>query len=251
MTIKEKLYIEYITIYNKVCELNGKEPLECNEEFFNSARFQREARTKSKDEWRDSISYQKCAYEHKVMRLKIENYFNTEEGKILKEDIEKRLNEIYNTRRTYIKETENEIEQTIKSWLGEQWGIRLNNNNMVVGIVEEVRYNENKDKWNDFYFGLTFDIYFENYFYREEEKGKNKSFEMNYGSMGSFNLSEPNNLRSQYLLGMGMFSTNIENLESLKKRLTEYLNTLNDWRKEAYRLQEKLANPFKVEKETA
>lgn len=249
MTIKEKLYKEYITIYNKVCELNGKEPLECNEEFFNSTRFQCEARTKSKEEWRDSISYQKLAYEKEVMRLRTENYFNTEEGKILKENTENRLNEIYDARRTYIKETQKEIEQTIKSWLGEQWGIRLDSSSMTVGIVEKVQSSEeNKDTWNVFHFGLTFDVYFDDYFCREE---KNKRFDMNYVCLGSFDLSEPNNLRSQYLLGMGMFSTNIENLESLKKCLTEYLNTLNDWRKEACRLEEKLANPLKVEKEVA
>lgn len=247
MTIKEKLYKEYITIYNKVCELNGEEPLECTEEFFNSARFQCEARTKSKDEWRDSISYQKQAYEDEVMRLRLENYFNTEEGKALKEDIEKRLNEISDNRRIYIKTTEDEIEQIIKSWLGEQWGVRLNNSSMEVGIVKEVQYDENKDKWNVFHFGLDFYVYFDNYFHGEE----NKRFEMNYGCLGSFNLSEPNNLRSQYLLGMAMFSTDTERLESLKKRLTEYLNTLNKWNDETYKLKEKLANPFKGEKEVA
>lgn len=251
MTIKEKLYKEYITIYNKVCELNGKEPLECDEEFFNSARFQYKARTKSKDEWQDSISYQKRAYENEVMRLKVENYFNTEDGKILKENTEKRLNEIYNARRTYIKETENEIDQTIKSWLGEQWGIRLKNSSVEIGIVKEIRYDSDKNKWNDFYFGLKFEVYFVSYFDREEENGGNKRFEMNYGSNGLFDLSEPNNLRGQFLLGMGMFSTNTERLESFRKRLTEYLNMLNEWKEETYKLKEKLANPFRVEKEPA
>ena len=240
MTIKERLYKEYIIIYNKVCELNGEEPLECNEEFFNSTRFQCEARTKSKEEWRNSIYYQKLAYEKEVMRLRTENYFNTEEGKILKENTENRLNEIYDARRTYIKETEKEIEQ---------WGIRLDSSSMTVGIVEKVQSSEeNKDTWNVFHFGLTFDVYFDDYFCREE---KNKRFDMNYGCMGSFNILEPNNLRSQFLLGMGMFSTDIERLESLRKRLTEYLNTLNEWRKETSMLEEKLVNPLKVEKEVA
>lgn len=222
--------------------------MECNEEFFNSTRFQCEARTKSKEEWRNSIYYQKLAYEKEVMRLRTENYFNTEEGKILKENTENRLNEIYDARRTYIKETEKEIEQFIKSWLGEQWGIRLDSSSMTVGIVKEVQSSENKDKWNVFHFGLTFDVYFDDYFCREE---KNKRFDMNYGCMGSFNILEPNNLRSQFLLGMGMFSTDTERLESLRKRLTEYLNTLNEWRKETSMLEEKLVNPLKVEKEVA
>ena len=247
MTIKEKLYKEYITIYNKVCELNGKEPLVCNEEFFNSTRFQCEARTKSINEWRESISYQEYVYEHEVMRLKIENYFNTEEGKILKENTTKRLNEIYDARRKYIKETNKEIEQIIKSWLGEQWGIRLNGNGgyMEVGIVKEVRCNKDKDKWNDFHFGLKFDVYL----YGENENCENMLLKMNYSSMGSFNLLEPDNLRSQFLLGMGMFSTNTEHLESLKKRLTEYFNILDEWMKEVSNLKEKLANPLKIEKE--
>ena len=245
MSIKEKLYKEYIINYNKVCELNGKEPLECNEEFFNSPRFQCEARTKSINEWRESISYQEYVYEHEVMRLKIENYFNTEEGKILKENTTKRLNEIYDARRKYIKETNKEIEQIIKSWLGEQWGIRLNGGNMEVGIVKEVRCNKDKDKWNDFHFGLKFDVYF----YGEKENYENRLLKMNYGSMDSFNLLETDNLRSQFLLGMGMFSTNTEHLESLKKRLTEYYNMLYEWMKEVSNLEEKLANPLNIEKE--
>ena len=245
MTIKEKLYKEYIIRYNKVCELNGKEPLECNEEFFNSIRFQCEARTKSINEWRERICYQEDAYKREVMRLRIENYFNTEEGKILKENTKKRLNEIYDIRRKYIKETEKEIEQIIKSWLGEQWGIRLNGGNMEVGIVKEVRYDENKDKWNNFHFGLRFDVYF----YGEKENCENRLLKMNYGSMGSFNLLETDNLRSQFLLGMGMFSTNTEHLESLKKRLTEYFNLLDEWMKEVSNLEEKLANPLNIEKE--
>lgn len=245
MTIKEKLYKEYIINYNKVCELNGKEPLECNEEFFNSTRFQCEARTKSINEWQERICYQENAYKREVMRLRIENYFNTEEGKILKENTKKRLNEIYDTRRKYIKETEKEIEQIIKSWLGEQWGIRLNGGNMEVGIVKEVCYDENKDKWNDFHFGLKFDVYF----YGEKENCENRLLKMNYGSMGSFNLLESDNLRSQFLLGMGMFSSNTEHLESLKKRLTEYYNMLYEWMKEVSNLKEKLANPLNIEKE--
>ena len=245
MTIKENLYKEYITIYNKVCKLNGTEPLECSEEFFNSARFQDEARTKSKDEWKKEISCQVYGYERAVMRLRLEDYFNTEEGKILKENTEKRLNEMKDARREYIKETNKEIEQFIKSWLGEQWGIRLNGSSMEVGIVKEVRCNEDKDKWNDFHFGLMFDVYF----YGEKENYENRLLKMNYGSMGSFNLLESNNLRSQFLLGMGMFSTNTEHLESLKKRLTEYYNMLYEWMKEVSNLEEKLANPLNIEKE--
>ena len=246
MTIKEKLYKEYITIYNKVCKLNGTEPLECSEEFFNSARFQDEARTKSKDEWKKEISCQVYGYERAVMRLRLEDYFNTEEGKILKENTEKRLNEIKDARREYIKETGNEIEPIVKSWLGEQWGICLKYNSMEIGIVKEIRYNDNGDKWNDFHLGLDFDIYFDTYLYKEEE---DKRFEMNYGCMGSFNLLDTDNLRGQFLLGMGIFATDKERLESLKKRLTAYLNMLNEQREEENRLKEKLANPFKVEKE--
>ena len=48
---------------------------------------------------------------------------------------------------------------------------------------------------------------------------------------------------------MGMFSTNTEHLESLKKRLSEYYNMLYEWMKEVSNLEEKLANPLNIEKE--
>lgn len=251
MTIKQKLYKEYIEIHNKVCGLFGYEPLECSEEFFNSTRFQHEARAKSKNDWQEAISHQTYIYEREVERLRRENYFNTKEGKSLKENIEKKLESICEIRETYIKKTENDIEQTIKSWLGEQWGIHLGNRCMEVGIVKETHYDENKNKRNNFHFGLTFEVFFGGYFIGAEVGDKNTRFEMNYGCMSSFKLSESNNLRSQYLLGMGVFSTDTERLEHLRNRLTEYLNMLNKWDIEVAMLNDKLSNPFRVEAKTA
>lgn len=237
MTQKEKLYMEYITIYNKVCELNGKEPLECSEEFFNSTRFQSEARTKSKNEWREKICYQHYTYEREVMRLRIENYYNTEEGKEEKKKLTNQIENAVNERVELKVSTTKRIDLFIKEWLGNDWGCGLVGNSCIeIGMVENIAEN----KANHFYFGHTFTLYY------NDPLAKDR-FEMNYGCMGSFGLldgSKESDLRCRYLLGMDKFSTN-------KEKLTELKNILDTFCKEEYKysqtldvLEHNLKHPF-------
>ena len=103
MTSKEKLYKEWIMIHNKVCELTGNKPIaECTETFLSSQTFRNDAKSRSKDSWMESIQYQKYLYEEAVRKAKIEKYFSTDEGKKLKESVEKRKKEIFNARMSYM-----------------------------------------------------------------------------------------------------------------------------------------------------
>lgn len=235
MTIKEKLYREYIIEQNRINALKGVELLDSSEEFFSSMAFVRKASNLTKQEWKDKINYAKSAYYKEVKKMRLENYFNTEEGKELKEKVTKRIKEITDARQKYMTEMQNKVETYIKSWLGEEWGVGyLGNGSCDIGIVETITdYGHRK-----FYFGHVFTLYYPTEYYH-----KNR-FEMNYGCMSSFDLLGENNLRGRYLLGMGKFSTDTERLTDLKTILTEYTNILREWSEEIYKLRGKLENPF-------
>ena len=243
MTSKEKLYKEWIMIHNKVCELTGNKPIaECTETFLSSQTFRNDAKSRSKDSWMESIQYQKYLYEEAVRKAKIENFFSTDEGKKLKESVEKRKKEIFNARMSYMQEAEKEIEGEIKSWLGSKWGVILYDNNMEVGIIKEYRHD---DKRPVFHFGLTFSILFDTKNRRGELSDIDDiDIRMNYPTIGSFNLFETDGLCNQYLRGMGSFASDTERLGRLKKRLFNYVATMNEFFNERCALEDKLTSPF-------
>ena len=128
---------------------------------------------------------------------------------------------------SYMQEAEKEIEGEIKSWLGSKWGVILYDNNMEVGIIKEYRHD---DKRPVFHFGLTFSVLFDAKDRRGELSGIDDiDIRMNYPTIGSFNLFETDGLCNQYLRGMGSFASDTERLGRLKKRLFNYVATMNEF----------------------
>lgn len=231
MTRKEKLYRDYIIEYNKVCELTGESLLDCSEEFFNSAIFRHKASVHTLLYWLDAIEYQKARYSEELKRLRIERFYNTDEGK----ELLKRCDELIDVRIMLFKETEGLIDRNIKRWLGGQWGVWLKRNSICIGLVKEV----DKDGLNDFHFGHTFEVSFSKS-YKETEL---KNLDLNYGTMGKFSLLEVNSLRSQFLMGMGCFVSNTDYLAWLKGCLTEFVIKLQELDDELNSLTNTLNNP--------
>lgn len=232
MTIKEKLYKKYVIAKNKLNTLRGEKLIGGDniEEYFNSDRFFCRAKSYTKDEINRMIHNVEIAYEDEVEKLRVENYFNTEEGKAEKENLTKQIENGINERCELIVSTTKRIDSFIKEWLGNDWGCGLAGNSSIeIGMVEKVAEN----KANHFYFGHTFTLYYNDYFTKDR-------FEMNYGCMDSFGLldgSKESDLRCQYLLGMGKFSTDKEKLAELKSILYnfcaeeyKYSQTLDDLR---------------------
>ena len=100
MTIKEKLYMEYVITKNKLNALRGEKLIGGDniEEYFNSYDFSNRASHHTKDEIRNMIDYAKRCYESEVEKMRIENYFNTEEGKAEKERLTKEYEALQNER---------------------------------------------------------------------------------------------------------------------------------------------------------
>jgi ribosome-associated protein YbcJ (S4-like RNA binding protein) len=139
MTIKEKLYKEYVIAKNKVNTLRGEKLIGGDniEEYFNSNVFYKYATSYTKEEIKKMIHNAEIAYEDEVEKLRIENYFNTDDGKAEKESLLARIEELNNARYEYIVSTTNEVDAFIKEWLGEAWGRgQVVTTNMEIGIVE-------------------------------------------------------------------------------------------------------------------
>ena len=243
MTQKEKLYKEYVIAKNKLNALRGEELIGGDniEEYFNSNIFVYDVKSYKKDEIKQMIHNTNIAYVNEVETLRIENYYNTEEGKEEKEKLTNQIENAVNERVELIVSTTKRIDLFIKEWLGNDWGCGLVGKSCIeIGIVENVAEN----KANHFYFGHTFNLYYNDYFCKDR-------FEMNYGCMGSFGLlngSKESELRCQYLLGMGKFSTNKEKLTELENILDTFCNKEYKYSQTLDVLRYNLKHPFDKKK---
>ena len=229
MTIKEKLFKEYVIAQNKVDVLKGVTPtFDGSDEFFSSHNFRYIASSYTKDDLRNLIEYANRAYEMEVEKLRIENYYNTEEGKERKAKLEQKMKDIEDARIKYVVDEHKRLNDFIKEWLGEDWGCNFCGGTMMtIGIVEKVC----DEDYNSFIFGHSFNLYFEN------------RFDMNYGAMGSFDVFNSEK-RVQFLVGMAKFVENKDKLEYLKSRLSDAVNFVRLMNSEYYDLNNELKHPF-------
>ena len=226
MTQKEKLYKEYVIAKNKLNTLRGEKLIGGDniEEYFNSNTFAYYA----KDEINGMIHNVEIAYEDEVEKLRVENYFNTEEGKAEKERLTKEYETLQNKRAEIFKNANKELNIFIKDFLGKEWGVRYGTYSTEIGIVKDVN-----DGFVNFVFGHSFTIYHDTMF--------EKRFEMNYDCLGSFELMNDEVLRPKYLMGMATFANDKNRLP----RLRLYLKSVGEDIKEVEKRMDKVSNRLK------
>lgn len=237
MTKKEKLYREYVIAKNKLLALRGEALIGGDdiEVYFNSYAFSNRANHHTIKEITNMIDYAKRCYEDETERLRIKNYYETEEGMAVKEILLDRIWEMEKKREDCVETSTEQFDNMIKEWLGAEWGVAyVSSGSMEIGLVKE-----RKDDVNRFHFGHSFQVYYYRY-------GKKESrFEMNYGCMSCFNLlKEDGKLRCKFLLGMGTFSNDKEKLTELKKAIDKFVTELNKINDELDNLTHDYRNPF-------
>lgn len=237
MTQKETLYKEYIILHNKVNRLKDKEMVDESEDYFNSDNFKYDAKRQKVKDLTDSIKWEQDAYDREVYKLRVERYYNTEEGKARKEANEKALSRLYESRKENVIEFGKKLNDYIKVWLGEDWGCGIaDRRNVNIGLVKET-----VDGYTQFFSGMSFRLS-----YDYSWKGKqNKTFEMNYESNGGFELlDEDHNNRKEFLLGMGNFVANVYKLKNLQAMLYNYADVLKEYDKSIRNLQDNIEHPI-------
>ncbi len=230
MGIKEKIYRKYVVAQNKLNALKGEEPLletENADWYF--------LKTHTKDDLNNMLYRAEAAYDELVEKMRVENYYNTEEGALEKENLIKRIDELKSERRTLVKTVTQNVDTFIKEWLGDDWGCsNIGTSSTEIGLVEK------KGEYNSFYFGHNFTIYYNDWF-------RTNRFEMNYGCMGCFDISgndEAGNLRCKYLLGMGTFASDKQRLSVLHGYLKDFVDKFNKIDREMDVLTHNLNHPF-------
>lgn len=231
MTKKETLYKEYISITNKVCDVMGITKWEReDEEYFSSDEFKRKASVKTVKEWESKIATEQKTYQYEIKKKKLSDFFNTENGKALKEKTLAQIEEINRQMNEASVTTTSEIDNVVKEFLGTDWGCSdvWNGTHVEIGILDT---DGKKIK-----FGMSFEITI------RENAGKYKT-EMCYGSMGHFDLLN-DTFKMKYLLGMAKFASNQEAINKVQTILSKSSEKMMELSKKNNKLSSILDNPF-------
>ena len=233
MTIKEKLYKEYVITKNKLNALRGEELIGGDniEGYFNSDEFSNRASHHTKNQIRNMIDYAKRCYEFELEKKRTEEYFDTEEGKAEKERLTKEYEALQNTRAEMFKNANKELDIFIKDFLGKEWGVRYGTYSTEIGIVKDVN-----DGFVNFVFGHSFTIYHDAMF--------EKRFAMNYGCLGSFELLNDEVLRPKYLMGMATFANDKDRLLRLRLYLKSVEEDIKGVEERMDKVSNRLKHPF-------
>ena len=233
MTIKEKLYMEYVIAENKLNALRDEELIGGDniEGYFNSDEFSNRASHHTKNQIRNMIDYAKRCYEFELEKKRTEEYFDTEEGKAEKERLTKEYEALQNTHAEMFKNANKELDIFIKDFLGKEWGVRYGTYSTEIGIVKDVN-----DGFVNFVFGHSFTIYHDAMF---EER-----FVMNYGCLGSFELLNDEVLRPKYLMGMATFANDKDRLLRLRLYLKSVEEDIKGVEERMDKVSNRLKHPF-------
>ena len=242
MTRKQKLCQEYYQLKNELNILRGEQPLDM-ERYSTGWFFENTAKSKTISEWEYDIQTLCYCLEREKREKEIADYFATEEGKLRKELLEERKESLLGERMRVVKKASVALENEIKRFLGDNWGIAyFNTRNVEIGLVEKL--------WDDgsskLQFANNFSIYYDFDSRFAKTAFETARFEMNYGTCGSFNLfGEGDANRREFLRGMGKFASDVDELTEIKKLIYHWSLVIAEIEKVIDEVNAELSNPFK------
>ena len=231
MTTKEKLATEYINLKKQFDGDNFKENTTDNQMWYLVKQFK-------VADLMLKIEAVKRAITEKAIRLKREAYFVTPEGQNYKKNIE----DLIAQHRTDLKKIHDDFKNWIINKVNDMvpgnWTACLNLSSYMSGNVKIGLVNCDPERNYDMQFGHEFTIYFDGYNHGK----KSPQFELNYGTLGSFDLFN-DETRPLYLNGLATISNNKEFLQILMGKFIENCNSIKEISKKIDELNKKLNNP--------
>lgn len=186
------------------------------------------------------IEVVKNAIADKKHRLAIEAYYETAEGQAYKEDIEAKIEKCDQDYKSICNEFQDWIISEVNNTFPGGWTAKLSigykSGNVEIGLI-----NRDPERKFDMHFGHSFTIYFDSY----EFDKKAPRFELNYGTLGSFDLFN-DETRPLYLNGLSKISNNKEWLHLLMTKFIHYIKEANKLSEYVHELNNKLKNPVNV-----
>lgn len=250
MTQKEKLYKEFLVLYKEyltLCNEIGKSTVSygIGRPFDNKAEM-------DVDEYAETCEFVENASKMKVAGLKsniehvqesidrlrkevaVKRWAETEEGKAYMKVREEKIEALRQERIALHNENREETRKFVKYFLGEEFDLgTFCDSGMTIGLVKE--YEDGKPKM---YFGHTFDVYFD----REFSEDKELRWELNYGTMGSFEIGKDAN-RGKYLVALAKFAVGGKEIELLKEQLHSYSAKSMEIQHQIWKLEGEMKNP--------
>lgn len=231
MTKKEKLANEYLNLRKEFDGEDFKPGLTDNQVWYLTREFK-------VYQLEHKIEAVKNAINEKAIRLKKEAYFETPEGKEFKNSIENQIKERRNAYRKLHDDFSGWIIGEVNKMVPGGWTANLHIGYMS-GNVEIGMVNRDPERNYSMQFGHSFTIYFDSYAFGK----KSPRFELNYGTLGAFDLFN-DETRPLYLNGLATISNNKEWLQLLMAKFIENVQVATEMSKEIDELNHKLDNPF-------
>lgn len=192
------------------------------------------ART-SKQELEYKLSNLEKLYKSKLIDIKTNEYYSSEDGKKFRDEILLKITNLEN-KCTYAKNyAQDSIDKIIKEWLGKNWKAELYNTNLDVCML---------DKDGNKIFGKYFTLRFM-FPYRAEKTFDNFKYTMTY-TLGEVSFVEGNEDSVEYVKALGMFVTDKERFEQIKHYIYDFEMQYDAFMEEINKLDEIKRNPLNL-----
>ena len=225
MTQKEKLFREWYEIKNEVSRLKGEKVIDVD---FTLQRYNLSS-FKVKD-LKQNVENEKRYLEATIKATEVKRFYETEEGAEYKAKYEKQKNDLIAKRKNYILDFRLYLENFVKSWLGEEWVVKIPGYfSCKIAVGENY---ENLTSENPF-----FELYYPCKFFNEEK------FECNIYSCQHINPCDSKN-DGVFFLGMAKLTNDVKNATHLKSILSEFSNNLCAIDGEIDEVEDKLKRPL-------
>lgn len=237
MSPKEKLIREYFALKHKF-DMNENCEKPCPAE-----PTEKDIRSMSKEfkimDLEYKISAVNNSLRNQAIRIERENYFATDEGKLAKENAETERRNLWEEHKKLIKEFEEWINNEIRYLFGDNWLCQANTGYRSVRISIGMKNIHPEKSAGEFEFGHAFDVTYD----KDPLFKPGVRFEMNYSTLGSFDLFE-DNYRSEYLEGQGRFANNKNLLKEIFNKSEVLANCDTELEKKMKDIDNWLKNPL-------
>ena len=236
MTQKEKLYFEYLEIKNSIFAVMGKQDKQIDLDVFSeTGRFYKEAKEHKVYQLEEMIKDATTRLQQAKKDALREAWFTTPEGAQWKRDKEAEIKSLYEQEQQLMDGALQHTSKEVQQLLGAHFDVTsFGSRSMTIGLVKDYA----EDGRANAIFGHTFEVYFElDYF-----DGKLR-WELNYGTLGGFDLDEDNSTRTQFLVGLAKFAADKTIAPALRDYLHDYAKQLRKLSNASYDAQAELRNP--------
>ena len=209
MTKKEKLYLEILEVRNQVYVLQGEQDkcIENLEKYSECYPFQSYARVRKVADLEKELAIAKQALKDAQNKARQEAYFETEEGKAFKKDVETKIENNRKAEKALREEAHATLNKFVQDLLGKDFAVtRFCWDYFEVALIKEYA----EDGTPIGLFGHEFSVHY-----------YSNKWELNYGTMGAFDMCE-DKTRARYLQGLATFA-NSERVKDVLKGIAQSL----------------------------